>query len=223
MTGTGGGSDIAVVLHGLGQSRWNMLGVSRALRRAGFDARPFGYPSLRRDIGSLAALLDAHLRETGAAECGPTIHFVTHSMGGLVVRDYLAGPGRAALADRLGRVVMIAPPLGGSEVADLLHGLRPYRWFYGPAGQELTTAAQRHRAERVTYPLGVIAGDAGWLYPVARFLFTGAHDGRVAVARTRSEGLADHIVLPATHSLLPWRRDVQRQVVSFLRDGRFRR
>lgn len=212
---------IVVVLHGIGQSRWNMLGIARALKKAGFEARLFAYPSLRHDISALADRLSDHLTETRVWESGRPVHFVTHSMGGLVLRDYLAMG--TAPEEWTGRAVMIGPPHRGSEVADFASKFGPYHWFYGPAGRELTTVWQEANAARSRYPVGIIAGDAGKLYPVARFLFSGPHDGRVAVDRTRLDGMADHLVLPVTHAMLPWRREVHRQVVAFLQNGRFTR
>lgn len=216
-----GDAPIVVILHGIGQTRWNMLGVARALTKAGFEARLFAYPSLRYDTTALAERLSIQLVETGAWECGRPVHFVTHSMGGLVLRDYLAS--KAVPEGWPGRVVMIGPPHRGSEVADFMAKFGPYHWFYGPAGHQLTTTWQDANPARSGYPVGIIAGDAGWLYPAARFLFAGPHDGRVAVDRTRLEGMADHIVLPVTHAMLPWRQSVHRQVIAFLRNGRFMR
>lgn len=216
-----GEAPIVVVLHGIGQTRWNMLGIARALGKAGFEARLFAYPSLRHDIAALATYLSVHLEETGVWKCGRPVHFVTHSMGGLVLRDYLASG--TLPEDWTGRVVMIGPPNRGSEVADFVSKFGPYHWFYGPAGRQLTTGWQEANPSRSGHPVGIIAGDAGWLYPIARFLFAGPHDGRVAVDRTRLDGMADHIVLPVTHAMLPWRREVHRQIVAFLRTGRFMR
>lgn len=212
---------IVVILHGIGQSRWNMLGIARALKKAGYEARLFAYPSLRYDTEALAGLLSDHLEQTGVWSSGRPVHFVTHSMGGLVLRDYLA-TGRAP-QEWTGRAVMIGPPHRGSEVADIASKFSPYHWFYGPAGRQLTTVWQDANPARIGCQVGIIAGDAGWLYPIARFLFSGPHDGRVAVDRTQLDGMADHIVLPATHAMLPWRRDVHRQILAFLRTGRFMR
>lgn len=216
-----GDEPFVVILHGIGQTRWNMLGIAWALNKAGFEARPFGYPSLRHHTGALAKHLSDYLEKTNVWSSGRPVHFVTHSMGGLVLRDYLASS--ASPSDWEGRAVMIGPPHRGSEVADFMARLKPYHWFYGPAGLQLTTAWQDATPARCDYPIGIIAGNAGWPYPVAQFLFDGPHDGRVAVERTRLDGMADHIVLPVSHAMLPWRRDVHRQIIAFLRTGRFER
>jgi hypothetical protein len=120
---------------------------------------------------------------------------------------------------------MLGPPNGGSEVADALHRLAPYRRFFGPAGAELVTlrgAAQERLFGPVDYPPGVIAGSRS-LYPLASLLLPGPNDGRVTVARTRLDGMADHIVLPAAHPTMMWNRRVLSETLHFLPWGRFDR
>ncbi|WPZ33102.1 hypothetical protein T8K17_17885 [Thalassobaculum sp. OXR-137] len=150
---------IVVILHGIGESRWNMLGIARALRKAGFEARLFAYPSLRYDTSALADRLSAHLQRIGVWASGRTVHFVTHSMRGLVLRDYLASG--AMSPGWTGRAVMIGPPNRGSEVTDLMFTFSPYHWFYGPAGRQLTTVWQDANVDRSGYPVGIIAGMRG--------------------------------------------------------------
>lgn len=147
------------------------------------------------------------------------MHMVTHSMGGLVARALLTRYRPA----RLGRVVMLAPPNGGSEIADLLGGLAPYRWWFGPAGAQLgrrRDAATAALFGPISYELGVAAGSRS-LYPLASALMPRPNDGRVSVAGTAVEGMADHIVLPTPHPLIVRDRAAVEQVVAFLRDGRF--
>lgn len=216
-----GGGETVVLLHGIGHSRWNMYGVERAMRREGFEVLNITYPSRKQDIAVSAAFLRARLEREGTWRGPGRVHFVTHSMGGLVTRRYLEEYRSGIAPEKLGRVVMIAPPNGGSEVADLLKNFPPYRWSFGPAGQELTTAAQMQSAAAPYYTLGIIAGSRKWPYVAARFVIPGAHDGRVAVERTKLAGMADHVVLPATHSFISWKPAVHRQVAHFIKNGRF--
>jgi hypothetical protein len=140
--------------------------------------------------------------------------------GGLVARQLLLGD-RPTHA-RIGRVVMLAPPSAGSEVADFLAPLPPYRWLYGPAGQQLTTS---HRSgiwrTSPDFELGIIAGATGWPYLLGNLLLPRPHDGRVSVERTRVDGMRDHLVVPATHSFIMRVPEVQRQVLHFIRHGGF--
>mgnify|MGYP006280716843 CR=1 FL=1 len=144
-------------------------------------------------------------------------------MGGLVLHRVLTqySPAPLEAEDRLGRVVMLAPPFGGSEVADTLAALPPYRWIYGPAGQDLTTAARQGSTQIISYDLGIIAGTRGWPYFISAHLFDGPHDGRVSVESTKEVEYTDHITLPATHTFIMERRDVHEQIVHFLENGEF--
>ncbi|PJB73733.1 MAG: hypothetical protein CO093_00070 [Alphaproteobacteria bacterium CG_4_9_14_3_um_filter_47_13] len=213
--------ETVVLLHGIGHTKWNMFVTERALRKQGYETLNITYPSLRSDIKTLAGFLHNRLAMTGIWEEPGQVHFVTHSMGGLVARHYLHDYRTDILADRLGRVVMMAPPHSGSEVADLLKDFPPYQWIFGPAGQELTTTAQSQNAPDPYYDLGIIAGTTGWPYILGNITIAGKHDGRVGVERTKMVGMKDHIALPATHSFISWKPDVHKQIVSFLKNGNF--
>ncbi|WP_420403911.1 lipase family alpha/beta hydrolase [Nisaea sp.] len=212
--------DRVVILHGIAQMAWNMAAVTFFLRRQGFDPVPLTYPSTAHGLDALADRLKAELAAKGVWDGPGRVHFVTHSMGGLVAARYLEKYRAEIPESRLGRVVMLAPPHGGSEVADLLHRQGLYRWFYGPAGQELTTEA-RTEPDPPYYDLGIIAGTSGWIFPAAGALFGGPHDGRVAVARTKLPGMRAHTTVPASHTFIPWRPAVLRLIASFLKTGSF--
>src|SRR5688572_29945197 len=178
--------EIVILLHGIARTKRSMFAIERALRRAGYDTLGITYPSLRMDIAALAGFI---ARALVAVWAGPDrVHFVTHSMGGLVAARYLSDFAESIPAGRLGRVVMLAPPAGGSEVADLLKRFSPYRWFYGPAGRGLTTRRDASLGT-LSYDLGIIAGRRGWPYLLGNMVIRGPHDGRVAVARTRVPGM----------------------------------
>ena len=142
-------------------------------------------------------------------------------MGGLLTRVYLA----RHRPPRLGRVVMLGTPNGGSEIADRLKGLIAYRAFFGPAGQQLGTrrdAALSAMLPPVDYPVGIIAGSRS-IYPVASALLPKPNDGRVSVENTKLDGMADHIAIGASHPWLPRNRLAIEQTIAFLKDGRFMR
>jgi pimeloyl-ACP methyl ester carboxylesterase len=211
--------DIVVLLHGIGRTGRSMRPLANALRQAGYDALALDYPWRHDRIDGLARWVDARLTDGHVWTRFARVHFVTHSMGGLVARCLVA---QRPHQTNIGRMVMLGPPNGGSEVADALHRLPPYDWLYGPAGQELTTRANA-AAHAAKLDLGVIAGSRGWSYPLGLAFIRGPHDGRVSVARTRLAGMTDHIVLPVTHSFMPANRRVQQQVLHFLVHGRFDR
>ena len=206
-----------VVVHGLGRTPASMLVLAARLERAGFDVVRFGYPSRSEPMEALVDLLG----EAVAACCGDageTTHFVTHSMGGVLVRSYLAQQPDA----HRGRVVMLSPPSGGSEIVDAFADSPMLRSLLGPAGSALGTdpAALVHRLGPVRFRLGIIAGDRS-LNPITSWIIPGPDDGKVGVERARLEG-ASFLVLPATHTFIMNRRDVAEEIVHFLDHGRFR-
>lgn len=191
--------------------------LERALRAAGFATLNIDYPSRSKPIAALAE--DIHPAITRFAERDAPLHFVAHSMGGLVARAYIAKHRPA----RLGRVVMLGTPNSGSEVADLLRGSLPYRKFYGPAGLELTTtpATAPNALPAIDYPVGVIAGSR-FIDPVAGLLvLPKPNDGRVSVQSAGLAGMADHIVVKTSHTGLPRHAAAIAQTIAFLREGRF--
>lgn len=213
--------DTVVILHGIARTGKSMSAVESFLQQEGYETLAITYPSTRKDIDHIATGLDEKELDSAFWSRAGKVHFVTHSMGGLVARRYLEKFRSEIPPEKLGRIVMLAPPNAGSEVADTLHGLWPYQWYYGPAGQELTTRAQAGNKSDIWYDLGIIAGTKEWPYIVAAFVVPGPGDGRVSVERTRLEGMKDHMTVNATHTYIMDRSDVHRQIVHFLEEGAF--
>ncbi|MCG2631472.1 alpha/beta hydrolase [Bradyrhizobium sp. WYCCWR 13023] len=204
-----------VLLHGIARGSASLRRLERSLQAAGFATLNIDYASRGKPIAALADDIQPAIARFAEREA--PLHFVAHSMGGLVTRAYLAKyrPGR------LGGVVMLGTPNGGSEVADLLSGSRLYRAFYGPAGLELTTANRSNVLPVVDYPVGVIAGNR-FIDPIAGlFVLPKPNDGRVSVQSAMLAGMADHIVVNASHTGLPRHGIAIAQTIAFLQDGRF--
>jgi pimeloyl-ACP methyl ester carboxylesterase len=205
-----------VLLHGIARTSSSLIKLEQALRASGFATLNIDYASRRKPIAALADDIHPAIEEFTSHDA--PLHFVAHSMGGLVARAYIAKYRPARLAG----IVMLGTPNGGSEVADLLSGFRPYRAFYGPAGLELTTATRPNAQPDVDYPVGVIAGNR-FIDPVAGlFVLPKPNDGRVSVQSTIVAGMADHVVVKASHTGLPRHAAAIAQTITFLREGRFR-
>jgi pimeloyl-ACP methyl ester carboxylesterase len=210
-----------ILLHGLGRNPPAMKRLEWALRSDGYETACPAYPSRRYDIATLAErTLGPLLQATSAGKPGIT-HFVTHSMGGILLRQYLsAHPATTGI----GRIVMLAPPNHGSEVVDRLGRWSWYRRVNGPAGSELGTGEESVPCRLGPLPahltVGVIAGNRS-LNPLFSGWIGAPNDGKVSVASTRIEGMSDHLVLPTSHTWMMWRRFVVDQTRVFLRDGRF--
>lgn len=212
------GSEGVVLLHGLARTSGSMERMEEAFRSAGFVVLNVDYASRTASIGALsgevvgAALADARLRECAR------VHFVTHSLGGILVRQYFAQDREP----RLGRVVMLGPPNQGSEVVDRLKSLRLFRWINGPAGSELGTDkdAVPLRLGPVNFELGVIAGDRSVNWINSRMI-PGPDDGKVAVARTKVAGMKEHLTLHVSHPFLMRDPVVIDAALAFVRHGTF--
>ncbi|MFW5946883.1 MAG: esterase/lipase family protein [Gemmatimonadota bacterium] len=205
-----------VLLHGLGRSELSMARMARSLEAEGFRVVNLGYPSRAHRVATLVDTLAAELAAC-CADAAP-LHFVTHSLGGILVRAWVHETGPA----NLGRVVMLSPPNQGSEVVDRLPD-RLLELVMGPAAVQLGTGPESVPLELppVDFELGIITGDAT-LNPLFSWWLPGEDDGMVAVRSARVAGADDFLVVPYTHTLIMHRGRVIEQVVSFLETGRFR-
>ena len=187
------------------------------LGEAGFHTVNVGYPSGGRTIEELVAALRDRVREC----CGEAsdVHFVTHSLGGILVRLYLAEHS----PDHAGRVVMLSPPSQGSELVDALADSPLRRLLLGPAGSRLGTDSLSvpSRLGPAEFELGIITGNRT-LNPLTSWLIPGPDDGKVGVDRARVEGAA-FLVVPHTHTFIMNTRVVAEECEHFLRTGRFSR
>jgi triacylglycerol lipase len=209
-----------ILLHGLARTRRSMNTMAGALERAGYRTVNMDYPSRREKIENLAMrVIPDALAQCRALSCRTT-HFVTHSMGGILLRHYLS----RQPVDSLGRVVMISPPNQGSEVVDVLKDKWYFRWYNGPAGRQLGTGPDgiAARLGPVDFPLGVITGnvhaffDSRWAQ-----IIPGDDDGKVSVERAKIDGMADFLVVPYSHPWIMGQPEVIRQTLHFLSHGSF--
>jgi triacylglycerol lipase len=212
-------SDYVALLHGAGQTKLSMFKMANQLARRGYKVINLGYPSLRFPVEVLARIVRQKIDQK-YTHPEQQIHFVTHSLGGILVRFLL----KENPCPNLGRVVMLAPPNQGSELVDKFEHHRVYRWLIGPIGSQLGTHPNSlaNTLGPVDYPVGVIAGNLSF-NPLFSALIPGRDDGRVSVARTRLAGMTDFLVLPCIHPLMAFSSQVIHQTAHFLMHGCFQR
>jgi len=219
MQRSGDAGDCVVLIHGLGRTRLSLLGMQIWLRRRGYRVVNFAYPSRSLPVADVVRdWLEPALAVLDVAE-GARVHFVTHSLGGIVFRNWAMG--RAADFP-LGRVVMLAPPNYGSEIMDHIGGQPWARLVLGPAVDELRTEAMSgaDRLGAVPAETAVIMGNRAKIR-LFRHLLGPESDGIVSVRAGWLPGLAGFLVVPADHTFIMWRPLVLRAVGHFLAHGSF--
>jgi pimeloyl-ACP methyl ester carboxylesterase len=216
-TGPADADETVVLVHGLGRTPASMAILQSRLAGEGYRIVNFGYPSRSEPLEVLTDSLQRAVEEC-CSDAGRTVHFVTHSMGGVLVRILLAEREQPFE----GRVVMLSPPNQGSEIVDAYADSPLLQDLIGPSGVRLGTDSTGIAAQLapVDFVLGIITGDRS-INPIGSWLIPGPDDGKVAVSSARVEGAADFIVVPATHTFIMNRSDVADEVVHFLRFGAF--
>ncbi|XPF95182.1 esterase/lipase family protein [Colwellia sp. RE-S-Sl-9] len=208
--------ECVILLHGMARSDSSMNKMENKLKEVGYTVVNFDYPSTQYNIESIAK----YYLPNAVAQCKPNviINFVTHSLGGIVLRKYL----RDNTLDLLGRVVMLGPPNKGSEIVDKLKNVPGYEFINGPAGLELGTdkSSVPNLLGAVSYPVGIIAGSST-INPILSQMLPNPDDGKVSVENTKVEGMSDHIIIPVSHAFIMRNDEVIRQVKKFLKTGEF--
>ena len=217
------GSEHVILLHGLCRTTTSMTKMAKALEADRYTVHNLAYPSRQQTIQELSEAYLKPVLEACTRKQATKVHFVTHSMGGILVRDFLARHPKHGAP--LGKLVMLAPPNDGSEVAERLRHWRLYQWLNGPAGQQLGISEDSLPCQLgpVTIPTGVIAGDRSINWINSLTMIKGTDDGKVSVSSSKVSGMADHLVVHVTHPMIMRNKAVIRQTIHFLREGNFAR
>jgi pimeloyl-ACP methyl ester carboxylesterase len=210
--------DYVVLLHGITKTARIMRKMESYLTQHGYEVYNDHYRSTQFRIQELAKSIHKRIQQH-CPEKKRKIHFVGHSMGGLIIREIIS----KYRPQSLGRVIMIGSPNKGSTVVDLMRRFRFYEKLFGPAGIQMGTDHESiiHELGEVDFELGVIAGSRTIEPWFSWFVLNGPNDGKVSVESTKLDGMQDHIVIKTHHHALPNNKKVMQQTLHFLQHGKF--
>jgi hypothetical protein len=207
--------NIVVLLHGLGRSKSSMWLLQSRFEHAGFLVKAVGYHSLDREPEQILRDVTKQINAFHI-DSNQTVHFVGHSLGGLLIRAYLD----SNTVQSLGRVVLIGSPSKGTPFVDHFHD----EWWMKLAGPTANALGTDEKSFPKTlrppyYPIGIIAGVSN-IIDNEQFI-PGEDDGVVPVESTKIEGMTDFVVIETSHSMMRYNESVAQQTIEFLTHGRF--
>jgi pimeloyl-ACP methyl ester carboxylesterase len=212
-------NECVVLLHGLIRSSSSMNKMQRELDEAGFATANIDYPSRDHTIEELAEMaIPEGLDQCREHDDVERIHFVTHSLGGILVRQFLS----EKEIPELGRVVMLGPPNQGSIAADDMGGVPGFDWLNGPAGRQLGKGEDSVPLNLgpANFEVGIIAGNRT-IDPLTSAILENPDDGRVSVEDTKLEGMTDFVVVDHSHAFMMRMRHPIELTIEFLQTGAF--
>lgn len=207
--------DCVILLHGLGRTEASMSQIESVLKKNDYLVINQTYPSTRKSLTQLANTVLPSRIQTCLAHHPKHIHFVTHSLGGVMVQTYLSDHPSSIVQ----RIVMLAPPNHGSPLIDKFQHNPLLHFILGPCVDNLSTS---HHVTSLKdhYEIGIIAGNSS-INPFSHIIFKEENDGKVAVASTKIDGMKDFIVLNLSHTFIMRNKAVDKQILSFLKTGQF--
>jgi hypothetical protein len=207
-----------ILLHGLARTSSSMEKLEERLIEEKFQVVNLGYPSRDDTIEVLArSAINSALEQCSAEQ---EVNFVTHSLGGILVRQYLS----QQKIPNLKHVVMLGPPNKGSEVVDKMGNVPGFNLINGKAGMQLTTDSTSvpNTLGEAKFDVGIIAGTKS-INLILSYLIPGQDDGKVSVGNTKLKGMNDHIILPVTHTFMMNNKNVIAQAIHYLNNGKFKK
>jgi pimeloyl-ACP methyl ester carboxylesterase len=213
---TPGNKEIIDLLHGLGRSNTSMWLLASRLEDAGYYVQRVGYSSLHQNPDEILKDISSQINQC-CQKHAQSVHFVGHSLGGLMVRAYLQN----SQVDKLGRVVLLGTPNKGTEAADYFSN----SWLMeilGPTAKALGTDADSfpRSLEAPYYPVGIIAGELKSKFN--DHVIPGKDDGLVSVEATKIDDMTDFIIIETGHSRMRYNSEVADQTIEFIKNGVFK-
>ena len=208
--------ELVYLLHGLGRNNNSMWYLNSKFKSAGYMVKRVGYPSINRSPKEILKIVSDQI-DSNIYKSYRKVHFVGHSLGGLMIRAYLD----KNRVENLGRVILIGTPNHGTQIVDRYKK----RWYLKILGEMTLSLGTDDKSfpnsiPAPYYPVGVIAGVTERLYN--EFVLPGKDDGVVTVESTKLIGMKDLIVIRTNHTMMRYDRDVGIQSIEFLREGRFK-
>jgi triacylglycerol lipase len=211
-------SEYVILLHGLGRTNRSMDDMASFLTALNYSVINVDYPSRSYPVDILVRdYVDAAVNEQ-CANTNVKIHFVTHSLGGILTRYYL----KYYTNDHIGRIVMLSPPNKGSEIPDSFSDVAVFDAVMGPTASTLGTGSNSvpNGLGPVNHEVGIITGDRS-TNPFYSYIIPGKDDGKVSVDRAKVAGMKDFLVTHSSHTFIMSNEDVLRQTAYFLHHGKF--
>jgi predicted alpha/beta hydrolase family esterase len=211
-----GSDDCVILLHGLGRTRCSMFKLEEALKSHHYIVINQNYPSTKKSMEEVAEVYIPFMVTQCLKHHPKHIHFVTHSIGGIILERYL----EKNRLPQLDHIVMMSPPNHGSPWVDLFQNKWFLEFLLGPSIDQLATSKRDISLIQGPYKIGVIAGSYN-LNPLGRIVFNEPNDGKVAVSSTKMRQMDDFIALPVTHTFMMRNNRVEKQILYFLQHGHF--
>lgn len=212
-------SECVVLLHGLARTSASMEDLETSFEQAGFTVANIDYPSRKHTIEDLAEIAVGNGLKTCEKHKPNKIHFVTHSLGGILIRQYLT----THRIENLGRTVMLGPPNKGSEVVDKLKNVPGFRFINGPAGLQLGTGSQSvpESLGPANFEVGIISGTRS-INLFLSMLIPSTDDGKVSIESAHLENEKAFLEMPVTHPFMMKNTKVIDNVIHFIQHGAFK-
>lgn len=214
-------SKCLISLHGLARKSSSMSKITKEFKKQNFIVWNETYPSTEKKIEDLSPFVKKGLDfcNTNNAD---EIYFVTHSMGGILVRHYFQNFNDQVLLNKIKAVVMLAPPNHGSEIVDAFKTKSWFKWFNGPAGEQLGTDPNSlpNQLKPIPLNIGIITGNSS-SDPWFSYLFSGPNDGKVSVKSAKLKEMKGFLIVPRGHTFIMDSDDVIKNIFNFFQKNTF--